>query len=969
MASKETITFGLGLRARVMPTLFPMPMFHFKNTLCPLLAAIVALAAPLFADQPASDLPADPQVTFGQLDNGLHYAIMPNNEPPGRVSMRLLVEAGSLQETEAQRGVAHFLEHMAFNGSEHYPPGELIEYLQRLGMSFGADTNAHTGFDETVYKLELPENNPELFHEGLQVLRDYAGGLLLREQEIDSERGVILSEKRDRDSVGYRTFVAYWEFLFPEARMPQRFPIGLEEVIANAPRKEFVDFYKAWYRPDNMAVVIVGDVEVQKTVADIKQMFADMKNPEQPIADINLGQLTEPELATRLHAEPEAPSTEVSLMTLKPYHDQPDSRAIRVRDLMASAANRMLTRRLEILSKKENAPFTTGSAYYYDYLDFFQLAGVDVTTQPDQWKDSVRVVEQELRRALEHGFTEAEVNEAKAIMLNQYEEAVKAAPTRKSRDLSGALVRSLSRNQVFTSPETDLDIARAAMEQLTPATAKAALDELWQGGGRFLFVTGNLTLDNGEQEMAKVFKSSARVPVEAPAKKEALEWPYTDFGPAGKVAKQTFDEELSIHQVVFENNVRFNFKQTDFEANSVGVLVRFGGGGLTMTEDQKGVATFANLAFTAGGLEALSVDEIERVTAGQSVGAAFSVGQESFELMGATTPKDFRREMELLAAYLTAPGFREEGGRQARKAFDEMSIEVEKTVEGVWGNEVATYLSGGNFRFGFPSQRNFAEQSMDTIKAWLKAPLTSGYLEVNIVGEVDFDTALKAVSETFGALPERQAEMPKMTEARQGVSFPNSTDEKTFTFPSDIPRALAAVYWPTADFWDIQRNRRLNVLASVFRDRLRKEVREKLGEGYSPYARNNSSEIYPDYGYMFGLNFADPTKVEHVAEIIRELGVALGEANITDDELQRAILPMQKFVEEYVRRNDYWLGRVLAGSSVYPQQLEWAKTLATDYNTIQLEEINALAKQYLGAGPGLQIIIKPTANITPQTAE
>lgn len=930
-----------------------------KYTLSSLLVLLVASAGTLIGETSSSDLPADETVVFGELDNGLQYAIMPNNEPPDRVSMRLLIEAGSLQESDSQRGLAHFLEHMAFNGSENYPPGELIEYLQRLGMSFGADTNAHTGFDETVYKLELPENDPELFHEGLQVLRDYAGGLLLREQEIDQERGVILSEKRDRDSVGYRTFVAYWEFLFPEARMPERFPIGEEEIIANAPRKEFVDFYEAWYRADNMAVVIVGEVDVEKTTQAIKEMFADLPKPEAPLPDIDMGELTKPKLATRLHSEPEAAATEVSLMTLKPYHGQPDSRAIRVQDLITSAANRMLTRRLEILAKKENAPFTTGSAYFWDYLDFFELGGVDVTCQPEQWQDSVRVIEQELRRALEHGFTDAEVAEVKAVMLNDYEEAVKAAPTRKSRALSGAIVRSLSRDLVFTSPETELDIAKEAMGQLTPDSAQQALDKLWQDGGRFLFVSGNLELENGEQEIAKVFQSSMGVPVEAPEKKEALEWPYSDFGPAGKIASQSFDEELEIHQVVFENNVHFNFKQTDFEANSVGVLVRFGGGELTMDSEHKGVATFANLAFTAGGLEALSVDEIERVTAGQSVGAAFSVGQESFELIGGTTPKDFRRELELLAAYLTAPGYREEGARQARKAYDEMAIEVEKTVEGVWGNEVATYLSGDNFRFGFPSAKEFGAQNMDTLKAWLHDDLTKGYLEVNIVGEVDFETARKAVAETFGALPQRQAKMPKMEKARQGVSFPDSTDEKTFTFESDIPRALAAVYWPTTDFWDIKRTRRLNVLASIFRDRLRKEVREKLGEGYSPYARNNSSEIYPDYGYLFGLNFADPTKVETVAEIIRELGVGLGEANVTEDELQRAVLPMQKFVEEYVRRNDYWLGRVLAGSSVYPQQLDWARTLATDYGTIELKEINDLAKEYLGAGPGLPIIIKP----------
>lgn len=938
-------------------------MHMIKNPLC-LFTFLSLLAAPLFAQQSA-DLPADDKVTFGQLPNGLEYAIMPNSEPPGRVSMRLLIKAGSLQETDAQRGLAHFLEHLAFNGSEHYPPGELIEYLQRLGMSFGADTNAHTGFDETVYKLELPEKTPELFHEGLQVLRDYAGGLLLRDQEIDLERGVILSEKRDRDSVGYRTFMAYWAFLFPEARMPQRYPIGVEEVIANAPRDEFVAFYQTWYRPENMALVIVGEVDVVQTVKDITAMFSDLKNPETPMPEIDMGSLTKPALATELHYEAEAPSTEVSLMTLRPFHGQPDNRALRVKDMITAAANRMLTRRLEILAKKENAPFTTGSAYFWDYLDFFEIGGVDLTCQPDQWRDAVRVIEQELRRALEHGFTEAEVAEVKAVFLNEYEKALKAAPTRKSRDLSGSIVSSLSRSNVFTSPETELAIAQEAMSQLTAQAAQESLQTLWQGGGRFLFVSGNLKLDNAEEVLAKTFQDSAEVAVAAPEKGEALDWPYTNFGEPGNVVEQKFDKELGIWRIRFTNNVRLNYKQTDFEANSVGVLARFGGGLLTMSEDQKGISLFADMAFTAGGLKALSVDEIERVTAGQSVGAGFSVGEDYFALSGKTTPKDFQRQLELMAAYMTAPGYREEAARQATKAYEEMAIQVDKTAEGVWQNQVAHFLSGDNFRFGFPSQSDFAAQSMDKLEAWLAKSLAESYLEINIVGEVDFKTVVNGVSKTFGALPERAAESDPLKAERKGVSFPKTTVQQVYTYESEIPRAMATVYWPTDDFWDIKRNRRLNVLASIFRDRLRLKVREELGEGYSPYARNNSSEVYPDYGYLFGLNFADPAKVETVTGIIRDLGVNLGEGNITEDELQRSVLPMQKFVEEYVRRNDYWLSRVLSGCSIYPQQLDWARTLATDYATVTLDEVNGLAKQYLGAGPGLPIIIKPKEVTTP----
>ncbi|MEO0795681.1 MAG: insulinase family protein [Verrucomicrobiota bacterium] len=927
-------------------------------------AALVATMLSLNAEKPAQpgSLPTDPNVVTGQLDNGLEWAIMPNNEPPGRVSLRLLVRAGSLQETEAQRGLAHFLEHMAFNGSENYPPGELIEFLQRLGMSFGADTNAHTSFDETVYKLELPENSAEMIDEGLQVLRDYAGGLLLREEEIEKERGVILSEKRDRDSVGYRTFVAYWEFLFPEARMPERFPIGIEEVIENADRDEFVDFYKTWYRSDNMAVVIVGDVDPKTAAKDIEKMFGDLPVVDKDLPTIDLGTIAKPELATRLHSEPEAPATEVALMTLKEHHGLPDSKVVRMRDIMTSAANRMVSRRLEKLSKAEEAPFKTGSAYFFDYLNFFELGGIEVNCQPDQWEEALTVIEQELRRAIEHGFTDAEVAEVKAKMLNEYEKAVKAAPTRKSRDLSAGIVDSMSNKLVFTAPEADLEIAREALSTLSPVTAQRSLSNLWKDGGRFVFVSGNLELDNPDAALSGVYKKSAGVAVEPPTAEAELEWPYSNFGEAGVVVSETEAPDIGVKQAVFANNVHLNFKQTDFEANSIQVYVRFGGGNLQMDPSQKGLATFANLAFTAGGLEALSIDELERVLAGQSVGVGFSVAEDHFALSGGTTPKDFRRQLELVAAYLTAPGYREEAARLAAKSYEEMAIKVEKTVEGVWGYRVASYLAGDNFRFGFPTEEEFSAQDMSKLKGWLKQPLTSDFLEISIVGEIDYETAKTVVADTLGALPKRADKADLFKAERKGVEFPTTTEEQLFTFESDIPRAMAAVLWPTTDFWDIERTRRLNVLASIFRDRLRLEVREKLGEGYSPYARNESSDTFDGYGYMFGLNFADPAKVESVAEIIRNLGIGVGEGNITQDELDRAVLPIQKFVEEYVRKNSYWLGRVLSGSSTFPQQLDWARTLATDYGTVSLDEVNALATEYLGSGPGLPVIIKPASS-------
>ncbi len=248
------------------------------------LLALVLFTAPLAATpsaakpavlpfpQEGSDLQPDSAAQFGKLANGFRYVVLPNHEPKGRASLRLVVLAGSLQESDEQRGLAHFLEHMAFNGSTHYPPGTLVEFFQRMGMSFGGDTNANTSFDPTLYLLELAHADDPAIAEGLRIFSDYAGGLLLSEEEIERERKVILSEKRVSDSVGYRTFVAQFQAMLGTTRFPERLPIGLPEVIKEAKRDRFTDFWKTWYRPEKMLLVVVGDFA---DAAAVERMITD----------------------------------------------------------------------------------------------------------------------------------------------------------------------------------------------------------------------------------------------------------------------------------------------------------------------------------------------------------------------------------------------------------------------------------------------------------------------------------------------------------------------------------------------------------------------------------------------------------------------------------------------------------------------------------------------------------------------
>ena len=543
--------------------------------------AIFAAAAPW--PHEGSDLKPDPALRFGTLPNGLRYVVRPNQEPRDRASLRLLVAAGSLQETDAQRGLAHFLEHLAFNGSTHYAAGTLVEFFQGMGMNFGGDTNASTSFDRTLYLLELPNTRAPTLAEGFQVLADYAGGLLLQPREIDAERGVVLSEMRTRDSVEYRTGVAGYEFELGTTLFPQRLPIGIKDVLERADRPAFTDFYDTWYRPELMTVLVVGDIDPAAVESQIRTAFGGLtaRAPARPKP--GLGRIDPaPGLRVKFHPEPEAPATTVGISVMEPYAGEPDTAARRLRNLPRTLAFSMLDHRLELLAKQENAPFTSGDSYSNEEYDFFRSTGIELTTEPARWRDALALAEKEVRRVLEHGFQAGELQEVVANYHNRLEQAVKTAATRRSANLAGALASSLMAKEVSLSPEDNLALLGPALAALTPAECTAAFRTAWSAPHRNLFVAGRAPLPGNatpdaatvEAQALSVYNNSRAVPVAAPEARAEQAWGYADFGPAGTVAKRESVADLGLTLVTFANGVRLNVKATDFEAGRIQVSVR-----------------------------------------------------------------------------------------------------------------------------------------------------------------------------------------------------------------------------------------------------------------------------------------------------------------------------------------------------------------------------------------------------------
>jgi zinc protease len=922
-----------------------------------LFAAVLPAATP-FAHE-SSDLRADPAVRYGALPNGLRYAIRANAEPKQRASFRLLVEAGALHETEDQRGLAHFLEHMAFNGSEHYAPGTLIEFFQRMGMNFGGDTNASTGFERTLYLLELPDTKPATLAEGLRVFADYAGDLLLKPEEINKERGVILSEKRTSDSVGYRTALATYGFLLQGTLFPQRFPIGETPVIEQAGRDRFADFYNAWYRPELMSVVVVGDIDVAAVEKQIVTAFTPLQPRAPARAAPDLGKLSSAEgTRTFYHYESEAPNTRVEIATITPYSHVADTAANRLKYLPRSLANSIINRRLSILAKKENAPFTHGSASADEAYNFFRQTSVSLTCKAEQWEAALGVADQELRRALEHGFQPAELQEAVANFRNSLEQAAKTAATRHSDGLANEIAQQILDGDVFMTPADELALYGPALDKLTPADCAAALRESWRPAHRLVLVTGNAQLPgDAHAVIAAAYGRTSAVAVTAPEAIGELKWGYTDFGPAGKIAKRDHVADLDITLITFENGVRLNLKKTDFEANRIRVSVRVGTGGLTEPKDQPGLGFFTGQTFTAGGLGQHSADDLRRILAGKTVGAGFSAGGDAFTVGGATNREDLLLELQLIAAHLTDPGYRPEAARQFLKAVDQMYTSFAHTASGPYNLEVPKLLASGDPRFGFPAKEEMLKRNVAEVKAWLTPQLQHGALEIAIVGDFDPDATIAAVAQTLGALPKRDAK-PALDDLRR-VAFPSTPFNRTFPIDTEIQKADVRVYWPTTDGRDIRLARRLGLLAEVLSDRLRIKIREELGDAYSPGAGSNASDLYPGYGYILAGTTVEPAKTQKIADVIAELAAELAAKGVTEDELTRAKGPILTSLRESARTNGYWIGNVVSRAQEKPEVLDWCRTRYADNEAITAAELSALAKKYFAADRASRVVITP----------
>ena len=906
--------------------------------------------------QTYSDLKPEADVRFGQLPNGVRYAVQRNATPGGQTSLRLRIGSGSLQETDDQQGLAHFLEHMAFRGSTHVPENELVKILQRNGLAFGPDTNAFTAFDQTVFELDVP--NPSGIDVSLMLLRETASELTLSQSAMDAERGVILSEERLRDSPAYQAQKAELGFLLAGQRAPQRWPIGLVEVIKTAPVSRIRAYYEANYRPDNATVVAVGDFDPDEMVRRITARFGDWKARAPAPPPVDLGRVQARGEAAQVFVKPGA-SQEVQVAWARPYDPTADTFARERCDTVESLALAVLNRRLDRISRRPDAPFIAAQAARSNTLRSAKLTSLSIDTTPQGWAAGLEAAALEVRRAVAYGVTAPELAREIEDMRTTLASAAAGAATRKTPAIAGDIVTDVNDDEVLTGPVQNAALFEQYVRAASVPAVNAALRAAFAGEGPLLTLSSSQPVAGGEPALRAAFDAAQTAPVTASAGAAARPWPYggAAFGAPGRVVERREVKDLGLVQARFDNGVRLTVKPTTFANDEVEVSIGVGEGRLGLPRDHAS-PLWASGALIPGGTRELTAEEIEQTLSGRVVSSSFSGGDDAWRFTGKTRPADLLVQMQLLAAYIARPGFRPEAFLRQRAGLTAALPELDSTPSGVEQRDLSALLHAGDPRFkAIPDAAGLAAATPEQWRAMLAPALASGALDVTIVGAVSPAAAIAAVASTLGALPPRRPYAASAA-ARQ-VRFPAPVATPVVELHAGrADQAIAAAAWPLPGFYDdTQAARTLDIAAQVLETRLVEQVRIAEGATYSPSADAAASQTFPHYGYLFAQVETPPAKIDGFYRDLVKIAGALAATPPTADELARAETPLVETIAKQRQSNEFWLQR-LDRAWIDPRALDAIRSQLPDLRKVAPADIEAVARRYFAAAPPWRLVIR-----------
>ena len=937
------------------------------------------LAVPRYAqpDDPwiyrGTDIPIDREWLFGELPNGLRYAVRHNRVPPGQVSIRVRIDAGSLHEQESERGFAHLIEHLTFRESKYLSDSEAIPHFQRWGASLGNDTNAITSPTQTVYKLDLPNSDDAKLEESVKLLSGMIREPALSTANLAADVPIVLAERRERNGPERRIVEATNEVFFSGQRLADRLPIGTVETLQGATSRAVQAFHRRWYRPENAVVVIAGDADPAQLAVLIERYFGDWEVAGATTPEPDFGRPVAPSGAdpdnpvgeTRILVEPGQPRL-LSFAVLRPWQEVTDNIEYNRGLLLDAVAETIINRRLETRAR-EGGSFLFASIGRQKTSRSADGTYVDLTPLSDDWRTALADVRAVIADAVATPPSQAEIDREVAQFDLVFANQVEQSRIQAGSELADTVVGAVDIREAVASPETILQVFRGMKDRFTPEAIHERSRDMFSGTViRALLLTpeaGEADADDLRQAMLAEADGNGTVRASA----EAID--FADLPPIGEPTAPVMRAPLGVfqradvEQLEFANGVRALIWPTENEPGRATVRVRFGGGLQSFTDEEAAYIRLGQAALVSSGIGPLGQNELDRLATGRKLGLGFRIEDGTFVFEGLTRADDVADQIYLFAAKLGLPRWDAAPVERAKSALLLAYDSYGGDPNSALNRDLEWLLHDRDPRYATPSPEALRETSPEGFRQVWSRMLAQGPVEVDVFGDIDRETVVAALSRTFGALPPREPIAPEMLARR--TSFPAPTEAPlVLNHRGEADQAAAVIAWPAgAGSAGLPQSRKLDLLTQIFSNRLLDEMRERAGASYSPFVGSNWPLDTTSGGNILAIAQLPPEQVPQFFDAAEEIAADLAATGPTADEVARVTEPMLQLLNRAQTGHGFWLQQ-LEGASFDRNRLLFLRTLMSDYTQVTPEEMRALAVRYFGGRRGWRLAVLPQAGAT-----
>ncbi len=905
-----------------------------------------------------SDIAHDPEWRFGTLPNGLRYAVRKNGVPPGQVAVRLHIAVGSLMEEESEKGFAHLLEHLSFRGSSKVPDGESKRVWQRLGVTFGSDSNASTTPVSTTYKLDLPNATESSLDQSMMILADMMAAPNITPQMLTLERPVVLAEQREALGPEERFDDLRRRLYFAGQRFADRPVIGTVATLTGATADSVRAFHQRWYRPERTTLVIVGDLDPALFEAQIAKHFAGWKGVGPNPANPDFGKPSADHPKSAALVEPTLPPV-VGLAVLRPWTVFEDTVKFNQERMVDIVAIRIINRRLERRARSGSSYLGAG-ADLSDALRSANITAIQIVPIGEDWETAVKEVRGVIADAIATAPTQAEIDREVAEIVSDLRNSIDTARVTAGSQRADTLISAIDINEVVTSEQASFGILQGAIDQkmFTPDRVLASTRRVLQGVATRAIITTRTPDANVQTKLAAALEADVSGLAGARAALRNVSFAsLPKLGTPGKVAMRSVAvPDPKIEQVRYSNGVTGLFFQNPGEVGRIYVSVRFGRGMQALPANRQTPAWAANLALLEGGIGKLGQEEIDQITGNRRISMQFGVGDDAFVIAGQTSPADLADQLRLIATKLEVPGWDPKPIARARAVAIASHASQRASPDAVIGNSLEKLLHAGDPRWGTPELPDIEKLNAKDFRAFWEPLLASGPIEVQVFGDIDVDKAIEAVRQSFGAMKPRRASAI----VSAAVRFPAHVESPVVLRHTGEPdQAAAVIAWQAGGgAANISEGRKLEILAAVMRDRILDRIRSTEGVSYSPTVISQWPVGQPGGGRVIALTLLPPDKTDLFLNVAREIAADLIAKPIELDELRRALVPTAQLISRRSSGNPFWMQQT-EGGTFDPRRLAAVNTLGSDYGRTGPEELQALAIKYLAREKDWAMVVLP----------